>query len=94
MPSVDSTPELIVEDGAAWQRWLDEHHTTSAGVVLVLAKKGVTEPTSLGRDEALELALAYGWIDGRTGKRDDSTWTVRFTRRPYHRRDAGATRLI
>ncbi len=47
----------------------------------MLAKKGVTEPTSLGRDEALELALAYGWIDGRTGKRDDSTWTVRFTRR-------------
>jgi uncharacterized protein YdeI (YjbR/CyaY-like superfamily) len=83
VPTADPTPELIVEDAAAWRSWLDRHHASSTGVRLVLAKKGVTEPTSLDRTEALELALAYGWIDGQIGKRDDATWTVRFTpRRP------------
>jgi uncharacterized protein YdeI (YjbR/CyaY-like superfamily) len=83
MPTADPTPELVVRDAAAWRRWLDRHHASSEGVRLVLAKKGVTEPTSLDRTAALELALAYGWIDGQTGTRDDATWTVRFTpRRP------------
>jgi uncharacterized protein YdeI (YjbR/CyaY-like superfamily) len=74
---------LIVRNATAWRRWLDRYHASSTGVRLVLAKQGVTMPTSLNRTEALELALAYGWIDGQTGKRDKSTWTVRFTpRRP------------
>jgi uncharacterized protein YdeI (YjbR/CyaY-like superfamily) len=83
MPAPDATPELIVPNAGAWRRWLDRHHASSAGVRLVLAKKGVTMPTSLDRTEALELALAYGWIDGQSSKRDQTTWTVRFTpRRP------------
>ena len=83
MPTRDATPELIVRNAAAWRRWLDVHHASSTGVRLVLAKKGTTEPTSLNQVQALELALAYGWIDGQIGKRDDATWTVRFTpRRP------------
>ena len=81
VPSPDATPELIVLNAAAWRRWLDRDHASSTGVRLVLAKKGVTEPTTLNYAEALELALAYGWIDGQTGKRDESTWTVRFTPR-------------
>ena len=83
MPAPEATPELIVRNAAAWRRWLDGHHASSTGVRLVLAKKGVEEPTSLTYDQALELALAYGWIDGQTGKRDEATWTIRFTpRRP------------
>jgi uncharacterized protein YdeI (YjbR/CyaY-like superfamily) len=74
---------LIVTNASAWRRWLDRHHESSPGVRLVLAKKGVTGPTALTHAEALEPALAYGWIDGRTAKRDGATWTVRFTpRRP------------
>lgn len=93
MPAIDATPELLVEDADAWRRWLDEHGESSAGVRLVLAKGGATEPTSLTRDEALDLALAYGWIDGQTGKRDEVTWTVRFTprrpRSPWSKRNVG-----
>ena len=93
MPTPDPTPELTVEDATAWQRWLDRHHASSPGVRLVLARKGVTGPTSLTHAEALELALAYGWIDGRTGRRDESTWTVRFTprrpRRQWSKRNVG-----
>ena len=74
-------PELIVADAAAWRAWLAEHHEGSAGVSLVLAKKGITEPTSLTYDQALDEALCYGWIDGQVQRRDETTYRQRFTRR-------------
>jgi uncharacterized protein YdeI (YjbR/CyaY-like superfamily) len=52
--------ELIVADAAAWRAWLGEHHESPAGVWLVLAKKGTTQPTSLSYDQALEEALCHG----------------------------------
>ena len=48
---------------------------------LVLAKKGVTDPTSLTYDQALEEALSFGWIDGQVRRRDETTYLQRFTRR-------------
>jgi uncharacterized protein YdeI (YjbR/CyaY-like superfamily) len=74
-------PELIVADAAAWRAWLAEHHEGSAGVSLVLAKKGTTEPTSLTYDQALDEALCFGWIDGQVQRRDETTYRQRFTRR-------------
>jgi uncharacterized protein YdeI (YjbR/CyaY-like superfamily) len=74
-------PELIVADAAAWRRWLGANHADPAGVWLVLAKKGTTEPTSLTYDEALDEALSHGWIDGQTGRRDDGTFRRMFTPR-------------
>ena len=40
-------PQLIVADVAAWRTWLSGHHDDSAGVWLILAKKGTTDPTRL-----------------------------------------------
>ncbi|HEY8543462.1 MAG TPA: hypothetical protein VIL36_00380, partial [Acidimicrobiales bacterium] len=75
--------ELLLPDAAAWRAWLDAHHTRDAGVWLVTAKKGVTEPTRLQRREALEEALCYGWIDGQARRRDEATYLQRYTpRRP------------
>jgi len=74
-------PELIVTDGDGWRQWLGAHHETSAGVWLVLAKKGTTDPTSLTYDAALDEALCHGWIDGQVGRRDESTYRQRFTPR-------------
>jgi uncharacterized protein YdeI (YjbR/CyaY-like superfamily) len=73
--------ELVVEDAAAWRSWLDRHHASEDPVWVVLAKKGVTEPTSLSWDEALEEALCHGWIDGQRRSRDDTTYLQRFSRR-------------
>lgn len=76
-------PELIVADAAGWRAWLAQHHAQPAGVLLVLAKTGVVEPTKLTYGEALEEALCYGWIDGQLQKRDETTYYRRFTpRRP------------
>ena len=74
-------PELLVADAAGWRVWLAEHHDGSAGVSLVLAKKGITKPTSLTYDQALDEALCYGWIDGQVQRRDETTYRQRFTRR-------------
>ncbi len=79
--AADPIPELLVADAAAWRQWLDIHHAEPEGVWLVLAKKGVTAPTSLTAAEALDEALCYGWIDGQRNKRDDTTFVNRYTPR-------------
>lgn len=86
-------PQLIVADAQAWRTWLDHHHEEPAGVWLILAKKGTTEPTSLTYDEALDEALCQGWIDGQTRRRDEGTYSQRFTprraRSTWSRRNVG-----
>jgi uncharacterized protein YdeI (YjbR/CyaY-like superfamily) len=79
----DALPELVVRDRAAWRSWLLRHHASSAGVWLVLARKGTRRPTSLTYDEALDEALCFGWIDGQLKARDATSFLRRFTpRRP------------
>jgi uncharacterized protein YdeI (YjbR/CyaY-like superfamily) len=99
MSAAAELPELSVPDAAAWRVWLDEHHEDSAGVSLVLAKKGVTRPTSLTYDQALEEALCFGWIDGQVRRGDETTYRQRFTRRrprsSWSKRNVGiAERLL
>jgi uncharacterized protein YdeI (YjbR/CyaY-like superfamily) len=73
-------PELTVADVAAWRSWLAEHHA-AGGVWLVLAKKGTVAPTSLTYADALDEAVAHGWIDGQNRRRDEATYLQRFTPR-------------
>jgi uncharacterized protein YdeI (YjbR/CyaY-like superfamily) len=65
-----------------WGRWLEEHHTSSDGLWLKIAKKG-SDIASISYAEALEVALCYGWIDSQKAKFDAEHWLQRFTpRRP------------
>lgn len=80
MPSPEQ-PQLVVRDAVAWHKWLAAHHAASDGVWLVLSKKGTVEPTRLTYAEALDEALAHGWIDGQAKPRDETTWQQRFTPR-------------
>jgi len=52
-----------------------------AGRLARLREEGITSPTSLKYDEALDVALAYGWIDGQGHGRDAGTYAMRFTPR-------------
>ncbi len=88
----DELPELILADAAAWRKWLAGNHADVAGVWLVLAKKGTTEPTSLSYDDALEQALCHGWIDGQVRRRDERTFRQRFT--PRRARSAWSQRNV
>jgi uncharacterized protein YdeI (YjbR/CyaY-like superfamily) len=88
----DDLPELILEDAPAWRAWLSEHHARQPGVWLVLAKKGIVEPTSVTYDQALEEALCHGWIDGQARRRDETTYRQRFT--PRRKRSAWSQRNV
>jgi len=71
----------VVPDARVWREWLGRNHADWAGVMLVLAKKGTTSPTSLTYDQALEEAICFGWIDGQVRRRDERTYFQRFTPR-------------
>lgn len=89
MPNV---AELIVANASAWSRWLDEHESDAAGVWLVLAKKGTSQPTSLTYDAALEVAICHGWVDGQLALRDERTFRRKFT--PRRRGSAWSKRNV
>jgi uncharacterized protein YdeI (YjbR/CyaY-like superfamily) len=75
-------PVLSFESSDAWEAWLAEHHATSPGLWLKLAKKGSGIAT-VSYSEALDVALCYGWIDGQKDRFDGDHWLQRFTpRRP------------
>jgi uncharacterized protein YdeI (YjbR/CyaY-like superfamily) len=78
-------PELPIipfASSEAWEAWLEEHHTASDGLWLKIAKKGSTLET-VTYDQAVEIALCYGWIDGQVRKFDEYYYLQRFTpRRP------------
>ncbi len=78
-------PVLALTTATAWSAWLAEHHARSASVLLRLAKQGRRGADSgagaLTYAEALEVALAWGWIDSQKRALDDGAWLQRFTPR-------------
>jgi uncharacterized protein YdeI (YjbR/CyaY-like superfamily) len=65
-----------------FETWLRKNHCASEGVWLEIAKAGAPD-TTIGYDEAVEVALCYGWIDGQKKAQDAMSWLQRFTpRRP------------
>lgn len=65
---------------AAWARWLRSNHAKADGLWIELAKKGAGV-ASLTYEEAREVAIAYGWIDGLKNGKDESFFRIRFTPR-------------
>ena len=76
-------PVVSFPDARAWLSWLASHHAASPGVWLKIAKKGKkgSKGSSLSYAEAVEAALAWGWIDGQKEKLDESWWLQKFTPR-------------
>lgn len=78
--AADGLPVLSFATAGAWAKWLAAHHASSRGVWLKIAKKGAS-PASITYPQAIDVALAWGWIDGQKGKLDEGSWLQRFTRR-------------
>jgi uncharacterized protein YdeI (YjbR/CyaY-like superfamily) len=82
----------------AWAAWLAEHHASAPELWVKIAKKG-SRIRGVTYVEAVEAALAYGWIDGQARSVDDDFFAQRFTPRRVRSRwskinQARATRLI
>jgi uncharacterized protein YdeI (YjbR/CyaY-like superfamily) len=73
-------PVLAFATARAWSEWLETHQASSRGLWLKIAKRGAGA-ASVTYAEALDGALAWGWIDGQRGTLNDVWWLQRFTPR-------------
>ena len=73
-------PTLPFANKKKWADWLAKQHDKSAGVWLKLAKRD-SGISSITYEEALDVALCYGWIDGQKKGFDDKYWLQKFTPR-------------
>jgi len=82
MTSDDAGGMRLFATAAAWEQWLAEHHGIVEVVWLCIAKKG-SAVKALAYDDALDVALCHGWIDGQRKGHDEHSFLQRFTpRRP------------
>ena len=61
------------------EAWFAEHHADHRGFWLKIGKVGAAQTVNYA--EALEVALAYGWIDGQKRGYSETFWLQRFTPR-------------
>jgi uncharacterized protein YdeI (YjbR/CyaY-like superfamily) len=73
-------PLLTFRDAEAFEAWLADQPQSAAGAWLKFGKSGLSE-TTLSKSDAIDSALAYGWIDGQLGRVDEHYYKVRFTPR-------------
>lgn len=57
-----SKPELYFKSDTEWRAWLAKNYDISDGVYLILYKIETKQP-SMRWEEAVQVALCYGWID-------------------------------
>lgn len=80
VPASPNPPVVSFASRDAWAAWLADHHAEEAGVWLRLERKA-SGPVLLTHADALEVAIAHGWIDGTRKRLDDRHWLQRFTPR-------------
>ncbi len=84
MPPVVPDPNAIksFKDEAALERWLRRHHDSAQELWLRVYKKG-SGIASVTTQQALDVALCWGWIDGIRKSLDAESFLQRYTpRRP------------
>lgn len=70
---------LAFKGAAEWRAWLASHLSSPGAVTLRLAKKGTKGAITYA--EAIEVALAWGWIDSQSRALDATAWLQRFSPR-------------
>jgi uncharacterized protein YdeI (YjbR/CyaY-like superfamily) len=81
----DGLATIFFASPTEWERWLVDNHDASEGVWIKIAKKD-SGIESLGNPDALDLALCFGWINGRREALDERYYLQRYTpRRPRSR---------
>lgn len=73
-------PTKTFESAKEWELWLSNNHAASGGIWLKFAKKA-SGITSITPQEALEVSLCYGWIDGQRNRFDDKYFLNKYSPR-------------
>jgi uncharacterized protein YdeI (YjbR/CyaY-like superfamily) len=71
---------LRVSGKAEWGEWLDAHGSDTREAWLAIRKKGSKRP-GLSLGEAVEEAIAHGWIDSQMNPLDADEYLLHFTPR-------------
>lgn len=87
-PSADY-PTILFADPTAFREWLSEHHASEPGLWFRIAK-AASSLRSVTYDEALDIALCFGWIDGQRRTCDADSFLQKFT--PRRKRSAWSKR--
>lgn len=73
---------LFFTTPAEFRTWLEKNHDSQTEIWVGFWKK-VSGKTGMNYDQALDVALCFGWIDGLVNKYDDVSYMQRFSpRRP------------
>ena len=75
-----SKPLLNFKNHIEWRNWLHENHVTHSGVELIFYKVD-SEMESMRWEEAVKVAICYGWIDSTVRKLDEERRKQTFTPR-------------
>ena len=59
---MNKIPELYFPNDTEWREWLHENHAMTEGIYLIFYKVSSEKP-SMRWEEAVKVALCYGWID-------------------------------
>jgi uncharacterized protein YdeI (YjbR/CyaY-like superfamily) len=76
----DGWPIIAFANAKEFERWLDANHDGETGLWLKHAKKA-SGIESVSVDEAVEVALCFGWIDAKLNRLDDDHYVLRYQRR-------------
>ena len=77
---LDPTPLLDASKRSEWRAWLRKNYKTAKVVWLVFHKKHTGRPR-VAYNDAVEEAIAFGWIDSTAKKIDEDRYAQRFTPR-------------
>jgi uncharacterized protein YdeI (YjbR/CyaY-like superfamily) len=77
---LDQKEHHYFKNAQEWREWLHENHSTSLGICLIFYKVG-SEFESMRWEEAVQVAICYGWIDSTVKKMDEERRKQFFTPR-------------
>jgi uncharacterized protein YdeI (YjbR/CyaY-like superfamily) len=73
-------PLLYFPTDIEWRKWLEKNHASYDGVYLIFYKVASNEP-SMRWEEAVKVAICYGWIDSTVKRIDEERRKQHFTPR-------------
>lgn len=74
------TQEITAKNKTEWRQWLDTYHLQEKNVWLIIYRKD-SGTESITWEEAVEVALCFGWIDSKGIKRDTQSYLQFFSQR-------------
>ncbi len=80
MSKLNELPVVPFAIARDFEAWLGRHHASEDGIWIKMAKKTSGIP-SITHDQALDVALCYGWIDSQRLGRDEVYFLQKFTPR-------------